>query len=607
VKVFRRYLAYFFREKRGLILGTLCLIPAALLDLSLPWVVKHGIDRFGKEPLSAFLWPTIGLFLGLATAKGVFRFGMRWHLVTSSRRVEASIRNDLFRHLERLSFPFFNRTKTGDLLSRATQDVEAVRMFLGPGFMYIGDATLRIPIAVALLATAQPVLLVAMAVSLTILVVAVRRLTPGLHRDSEAVQESLGDLSQRAQETFAGARVVKAFAREEAVERAFDDVSQHYRRKSIDLIRGRALSDVFFSGAKELTLLILFGVGGFLYLSGRATAGEIYLFADYTARLYWPVFVVGWIVAMYPRARAAAKRLDEVFETKPEIADPPSPRDPGAIRGAIEFKNLTFRYGDDRPAVLKGFSLRVAPGETVAVVGRTGSGKSTIAALLGRFFPVPDSALLVDGIDVNELPLRRLRSALGYVPQDHFLFSDTIRENVAFGLEAPVPSGVVERAVSAACLDEEIARFPEGLDTVIGERGVTLSGGQRQRVAIARALATDARILVFDDCLSAVDVSTEERLLRNLRDAARGRTALVIAHRLSTVRDADRICVLDDGRVVEEGRHEELLARRGAYAELWRRQQLEARLAAEDGDAAAARTVSTPAAAASTLANGGAP
>ncbi|HKE01910.1 MAG TPA: ABC transporter ATP-binding protein, partial [Planctomycetota bacterium] len=534
MKVFRRFIAYFLREKRWLLFGTLCLIPASVLDLSLPLVVKRFFDRLGTERLADLVWTTFWIYIALAALKGVFRFGMRWLLVTSSRRVEANIRNDLFRHLETLSFPYFNRTKTGDLISRATQDVEAVRMFLGPGFMYAGDALVRIPLALAVLATVQPVLLVAMALSLTLLVVAVRRLTPRLHRDSEAVQESLGDVSQRANETFAGIRVVKAFAREESSERHFDEASSRYRRKSLDLISGRALSDVFFSGAKDVTMLVLYAGAGLLLLRGRTTVGELYLFADYTTRLYWPVFVVGWMVAMYPRARAAAKRLEEVLTTVPEIADAattgasasgdgngvPSREGFAALRGDVEVRRLTFSYGPDRPPALRDVSFRVRAGETVAIVGRTGSGKSTLASLLGRFFPVPPGTIFVDGIDVNALPLRRLRGALGYVPQDHFLFSDTIRENVGFAAPAAADAARASAAASAAALDEDLAGFPKGLDTEIGERGVTLSGGQRQRVGIARALYADPRILVIDDALSAVDVSTEETLLENLRRAA---------------------------------------------------------------------------------------
>lgn len=582
--IFKRYIAYFWRERWWLLLGTLCLIPSACLDLSLPWVVKGAIDQFGARPISEYLYTTLALFLALAALKGVFRFGMRWFIVTSSRRVEANLRNDLFKHLESLSFPYFNKTKTGDLLSRATQDVEAVRMFLGPGYMYISDALIRIPVAIALLIHAQPVLLISMGASLGLLAISVRKLTPKLHKHSEAQQAAIGKLSDKANETFGGVRVVKAFAREEIVKKHFDDVSFNYRKHSLDLISARALSDVFFSGAKDVTLLILFAIGGVFYISGQATVGELYLFADYTARLYWPVFVLGWMVSMYPRARAAAGRLEEVFTVKPEI-EGGSVAAAAPVRGSIQFRDLTFSYDEKRAPVLKNLSFQIEAGETAAFVGRTGSGKTTIASLLGRFFNVPRGTIFLDGMDIHELPLRSLRDSLGYVPQDHFLFSDTILENIAFSADKPDLALAAECA-EIACLQTDLATFPKGLLTEIGERGVTLSGGQRQRVSIARALYKNPKIMILDDSLSAVDTSTEELLVKNIQESGRGRTTILIAHRLSTVRHADRIFVLEDGRVVEQGRHEQLLQKRGVYCDLWQKQQLEQQLD-EDGVRAA--------------------
>lgn len=587
MRVFRRYLDYFWRERWGLALGTLCLLPAAGLDLGLPWVVKGAIDQFGTGvPLSEFLPAAVLTYLGFAALKGVFRFGMRWHLVTASRRVEANLRNDFFRHLETLSFPYFNRTKTGDLLARATQDVEAVRMFLGPGFMYAGDALVRIPLAVYALLHVEPMLLVAMASSLALLAIAVKVLTPRLHRYSEIQQKTIGELADRANETFAGTRVLKAFARERAAERYFDDVSSRYRRNSLDLISVTALSNVFFAGAKDLTLLVLFGLGGLFYMTDRISVGGLYLFADYTARLYWPVFVLGWMISMYPRARAAAVRLEEVFRERPEITDGPiRPAQP--LRGEIEFRNVRFAYGADRAPVLRDVSFRAEAGKTLAIVGRTGEGKTTIAQLLGRFFPVERGQVFVDGIDVNDLPVPLLRSALAYVPQDHFLFSDTILENVAFADDVPDVARA-EWAVERACVSDDIRGFRQGLSTEVGERGITLSGGQRQRIAIARALYTRRPVLVLDDALSAVDVHTEEELVRRLRAESRGRITILIAHRLSTVRHADTILVLDGGTIVERGTHDELIRRRGLYADMWQWQQVEAELETEGGEGLAA-------------------
>jgi ATP-binding cassette subfamily B protein len=480
MKVFRRYLAYFWRERRALLLGMACLLPAAGLDLTLPWIVKGAIDDLGKgRAIAEFLYAAVLTYFGLAIVKAFFRFGMRWFLVTSSRRVEAEMRNDLFKHLETLSFPYFNRTKTGDLLARATQDVEAVRMFLGPGFMYLGDALVRIPLAVYVLIQVNPILLACMAASLALLGVAVWVLTPRMQKYSAIQQKTIGELADRANESFAGVRVLKAFALEKTAERLFDDVSSKYKKNSFELINVNALSGVFFAGAKDLTLLILFVVGSVFYLFSEISVGELYLFAEYTARLYWPVFVVGWMVSMFPRAHAAAVRLEEVFTTKPEVVDGPR-TDVKSMRGDVEFRNVEFSYGAGRAHVLSGLSFRVKAGETVAIVGRTGAGKTTIASLLGRFFPVDKGMIFVDGVDVNDLPVKVLRGALGYVPQDHFLFSDTILENVGFSADAP-DRARAEWAVEQACVADDIRGFPNGILTEVGERGVTLSGGQRQR------------------------------------------------------------------------------------------------------------------------------
>jgi ATP-binding cassette subfamily B protein len=316
---------------------------------------------------------------------------------------------------------------------------------------------------------------------------------------------------------------------------------------------------------------------------GRVTVGEIYLFADYTARLYWPVFVLGWMVSMYPRARAAATRLEEVFHAKPEVSDGPRV-DITELRGSVEFRDVVFRYEPGRPAVLDGVSFRIEEGQTAAIVGRTGSGKTTIIQLLGRFFPFREGQILVGGVDIRDVPLRTLRKTFGYVPQDHFLFSDTIAENIAFSDDTP-DGRRARDAASVACLDVDLQRFPRGIDTEIGERGVTLSGGQRQRVSIARAIYSNPRIRIFDDSLSAVDMATEERLVENLKSAAGDRTTVLVAHRLSTVRHADVLFVLEGGRIAESGTHDELLRKRGIYAEMWQMQQIERALEEEDGSA----------------------
>lgn len=573
---FRRILPYYARHKRELILGLLCIPFGMALDFYIPIVIGRGLDDLKAHAVSEVIGKTVLIVMGLAVLKGVLRYGMRWWIVGVSRKVESELKEDLFRHLTKLSFSYFNRARSGDILARATQDVEAVRMFTGPGFMYVSSSLLAIPIAFGILLTINAKLTLLVALPGIGLALGMKFLTPRLQKHSQAIQDDLSDLSVTAQENFAGVRVVQGFHREQAEIEKFRRQSEKYREDSLKLASAKGISDAMMDGSKDLAFLIILGLGSFLLIEKQMQLGDLFVFLSYVILLFWPLIALGWIAGMYHRAAAAMRRIDEVFNTQPEIQDHET-GDSLAIGGEIEFRNLTFAY-NGKPA-LESISLRIGKGQTLGIVGKTGAGKTTLVSLLPRLFEPPAGTLFLDGLDVRDLPLDRLRRSIGFVPQDNFLFSDSIRENIGFGLEQPSEE-IVLAAAETAKIAAEIRGFPNGFEQVIGERGVTLSGGQKQRSSIARALAIDPTILIFDDCLSAVDPGTERELIENLRRAATGRTTLLVAHRLSIVEKADLIIVLGEGRILERGTHAQLLQQGGWYAQTWKRQQIEQELGA---------------------------
>ena len=586
---FRRVVRLFLRYRGTLLAGGAFLLLSNALVLVIPVLVQRGIDaidpakgasdpeavpRAPEEVLRLLAFTAIAV-VALSALRGLFLFLQRLLLIGVSRRVEADLKADLFAHLTTLSLPTFDRTRTGDLISRATGDVEAVRMLLGPGVMYLASAALLIPGAFAVMVARSPLLTLLLVLPLGALALAMRRLAPALHATSRSVQDTLSEISHRAQENFAAVRVVKGFAREAWEIARFRAVTDRYRGHQVGFGDVRAKTHALFGGAQDAAALLIFIVGGLGVLQGDFTYGGMVLFLDLVRKLFWPLLAVGWIVGAYERAAAAMDRIEEIFRTEPLVRDAPDAQ-AHAVEGKIEVRDLTFAY-DGAPA-LRGVSFDAPAGSVLGLVGPLASGKSTLLHLLGRLYPVPDESILVDGIDVNRIALADLRGAMAYVPQDSFLFSDTIRENVAFGFEERPPEEAIARAVEAAGLAPDLAGFPDGLDTRIGERGITLSGGQRQRVAIARALLCDARVLLLDDALSSVDAETESRILESLRAAARGRTVVLVAHCLSTVAHADRIAVFAEGRLAEAGTHEELIARGGWYARTWNLQRLEAEI-----------------------------
>jgi ATP-binding cassette subfamily B protein len=569
----------FWRYKRQLTLGFLCIPLAQLGDIAITIVIGNALDKLRLGSQTDFLAGLFWIIVGLAAFKGVFRYLQRWWIVAVSRYVENDLKQELFDQLTRLSFRWHARARSGDTVSRITSDVENVRMFLGPGVMYTLGAVVMVPTSMALLLTLNAPLALTMALPLVLMGLGMKVFTPKLHLWSEAVQESVAEIASRAQENFSGIRVVKGYGREAQQTARFEVSSRKNRENQIRLGHARGMTSALTHAANDFTFVVILVIGGFAMIDRSLAAGDLFKFIDLTFKVFWPIIALGWIAGMYPRALASAKRIDELFAERSEIGEPASPRVLSPVRGALTLTNVSYTYaGAERPAV-RGVSVDVPAGGVLGIVGPTGSGKSTLLLCLGRLLDA-DGTLALDGVDVRELSLDTLRGAIGYVPQDSFLFSDTYRANVGFGVDEPLTDARLAELVELAAMTNEVATFPDGFDQRIGERGVTLSGGQRQRTCIARALAKEPRVLVLDDALSAVDTETEAQLIDNLALAGAGRTVVIAAHRLTSVKRATQIVVLaPDGSVEAQGTHAELVARPGWYQKTWSRQQAAQELA----------------------------
>ena len=576
----RRLLAYAGRYRGAFILGFLCIVATTGLTLAGPWVLKYAIDDLTRGVTTAKLRFYGGAILGLAAIGGVFRFFQRRIMIGASRDIEYDLRNDFFKRLQLFEPAYFHRNRTGDLMSRATNDLNAVRMMIGPAVMYLSNTVLTFIAVIALMLSLNLRLTLLSLIPLPILSIAVYLFGAEIHRRFDKIQEQLSTISAVTQEALAGVRVVRAYRQERFESDRFRETNTEYVRRNRKLIR--------VQGAFFPIMGLLMGVGALLVLwlgaqdviAGRMTVGDLVAFNSYLMMLAWPMIAFGWVTNLLQRGLASWKRMLDVLTAEPAITDAGASaritsRD--QISGDVEFRDLTFKYGD--VVVLDNVSAMLPAGTTTAIVGATGSGKSTLLNLLPRLNDPPPGTVFVDGVDVRDLPLAALRGAIGFVPQEPFLFSSTIAENIAFGV-ADMRREQVEHAAHVSRLDKDLADFPKGYDTVVGERGITLSGGQKQRTAIARAVMTDPKILVLDDALSAVDTYTEEEILSRLGDVMRSRTTIIVSHRVSTVRLADQILVLDEGAIVERGTHDQLVARNGLYAELYRKQLLEEELAA---------------------------
>lgn len=573
----RRLLGYVGRYRRAYLIGLACGVVATAIQLAGPWVLKYAIDDLlagvttGKVRFYALA------LLALAIVGGVFRFLVRRVVIGASRWIEYDLRNDFFAHLQRMPLAFFQERRTGDLMSRATNDLSAVRMMIGPAVMYTASTSLTFLVAIVVMLSIDARLTLLALIPLPFVTISVKYFGAAIHRRFERIQEQLSDVSAVTQESLAGVRVVRAYRQERAELDRFRASNEEYVTRNKALIRLQGAFYPSMSVFMGLGALLVLWLGSREVVAGRITVGELVALNSYLMMLSWPMIAFGWVMNMLQRGMASWKRMLEVLETPPAITDAEA-RSIAEITGEIEIRDLTFAFGSS--VVLEDVSAVFPAGKTTAIVGATGSGKSTLLALLPRLHEPPPGTVFIDGVDVRHIPLAVLRGAIGFVPQEAFLFSDSLVENIAFGDPGTPSRDRIEHVSRVARLDKDVGDFPKGYDTAVGERGITLSGGQKQRTAIARALAVDPRILILDDALSAVDTYTEEEILHRLRGVMRERTSIVVSHRISTVRDADQILVLDNGRIVERGQHEDLVARDGVYAALYRKQLLEEELAA---------------------------
>ncbi len=566
--------SYLYGHKRMWAYGVITVIITTVFTMAAPWILKQAVDALTeKVSVSLLAWYAAAI-VGVTIVQGVFRFLMRQTMIVTSRNIEYEIRGDLFEHILTLDRPYFDKTPTGDIMARMTNDLLAVRAMVGPGIMYFVQTIFTFSIAIVLMWLIN--------LKLTLISLAPLPIISGLtyfvgkevHKRYAKIQEQYSTITSEVQENLAGIRVVKAYVQEENAIKRFSDMNNSYVNKNMGMIRVWGLFFPVIFGFSSLAIALVLWIGGSLVIDEVITIGDLVAFTSYLVLLMWPMAALGWVIGLYQRGMASMERIANIFNASPSIKTDPGSIVAEEIKGRIEFKNLTFAYDDDK--IVSDINLTIDSGQTVAIVGHTGSGKSTLVSLIPLLYPLPRSMLLVDGVDVNDYELESLRSQIGYVAQESILFSQSIQNNIAFG------PGVVEKSVkesaAIAGISGDIESFPLGYETMLGERGITLSGGQKQRTALARALAIQPKILILDDVFSSVDTSTEEQILQNMRKVFSACTTLIISHRVSTVKNSDLIIILKDGRIAEQGNHQELLKQGGIYAQLHEQQLLKQEL-----------------------------
>ena len=594
MKELRTILPYFRPYRAGVAFGLVLVVISNLFTVAAPYLVKLAIDDLSDPTLTA---ARVGVYavliVGVALVGGAAKFGMRQLLNGLSRRIECDLRDDFFRHLLRLDATFYGSVRTGDLMARATNDTLAVRMAAGPAIMYSVNTSVIFLLALGFMLWISPRLTAYALIPMIILPPVVLAFGRVIHARFEQIQEQFSTLSTMVQENLTGMRIVRAYLQEDSQARHFEELNRQYMERNMGLVNVAGLFHPILALFSGVGMVIVLWLGGLEVIAGRITIGAFVAFQIYLALLIWPLIALGWVVNLYQRGAASMGRINKILSTEPGIRAPAHPIRLGKAMGEVEFRNVSFRYPGTERLVLTDVSFVAKPGETVAVVGPTGSGKSTLVSLIPRIYDTTDGGVLVEGVGVKELDPDELRALIGMVPQDPFLFSTTIEENIGLGLpgdwwareerqahnapEGPLedPEEAVAEAARIAQLDESIRGFPKGYGTYLGERGINLSGGQKQRATLARAVARDPTILILDDALSAVDTHTEAKILDDLARVMAGRTSFIISHRVSAVMNADQILVLDDGRVAERGRHADLMSLEGTYATLLRRQMLE--------------------------------
>ena len=581
MKELRSILPYFEPYRTALIVGLVCVFLANVFQIAAPYLMKLAIDGLGDASVTSTRIASLAaLIVFAALVGGIFRYGMRELMNGISRRIEVDLRNDFFRHLLRLDAVFFEKTRTGDLMSRATNDTSAVRMAVGPAVMYTMNTFVSFVFTLAVMIWISPRLTLYAMTPMLVLPAIVFGFGRVIHRRFERIQEQFSSLSNFVQENLTGVRIIRAYTREKEQAQQFSEYNEGYRSRNMHLVLTTGAFNPMLKAIAAIAGVLVTWLGGLEVIAGRITLGDFVAFGFYLALLIWPMVALGWVINLYQRGAASMRRINQVFSATPRLVTPPRPSELEAAAGIIEFVDVSFSYPETDRAVLEGIKFVAQAGETVAIVGPTGSGKSTLLALLARLYDPTEGKILLDGIPLTELDPGNLRTRIGFVPQEAFLFSDSIAGNIGLGL-APLADTsrerekVISSAAAIAQLHEQVLAFTDQYDTILGERGINLSGGQKQRATLARALARDPLILVLDDALSGVDTQTEAAILKDLRSAMKACTTFIISHRVSAVMEADQILVLEEGRIVERGKHSDLISSRGTYARLLRRQLLE--------------------------------
>ncbi|MBU0472863.1 MAG: ABC transporter ATP-binding protein/permease [Bacteroidetes bacterium] len=572
---------YFKRNKGKLSLGILFILISDLTQVYIPLVLKDSIDTFKNNPSIDLIINYAIIIFVLAVVSGFFRYMIRQTIIVVSRKIEFDIRQDFWVHLLKLSHRYFQNTSTGNIMAHATNDIGAVRMYVGPAVMYSIDTAIKFIIVIAIMLSISPILTVYTLIPLPILSYFVYKLSKKIHKKFTLIQEKFSDITTMAQENFSGIRIIKSYVREAFEIEKFAKESSEYRKRNMDKIKIQALFTplLFLITGTSIILLIL--IGGNMIIDGKLTLGDIAAFMFYLGLLIWPTIAFGWVANIIQQADASLKRLQTIYSEDIEIKEnAETDNSITEIKGTIKFENVSFKYRDNLPEVLNNISLIVPQGSTLAIVGHTGVGKTSFVNLVSRLFDVTAGNIFIDGKNIKSIPLNVLRENVGMVPQETFLFSDTLQNNILYGIEK-TDEIMLHKVAEIAQLTKDVNNFPKKFETILGERGITLSGGQKQRTCLARALAINPKILILDDSFSAVDTKTEEEILVKLKEFMKDRTSIIISHRISTVKDADNIIVLDNGIIKEQGTHEELLEMSEIYYDIHFKQLLEEELERE--------------------------